>query len=64
MNTEQRYDVTRWCCRSGKCSVCRANGDASKRRRVTQAANLPEDETKKYLTGWKHHEPKVEPCDD
>ena len=58
-----QYKVTRWCCLSGMCLDCRAEGDKSKRRRVVQADKLDPVMAERYLRGWKHYEPKMEVMD-
>lgn len=60
MTTEQRYRVTRLCCRSGMCLDCRAVANGTKRKRVVHADNVTEAMAKRYLQGWRDFEPIME----
>jgi hypothetical protein len=59
MNTEELFTVTRWCCLSGCCIECKAQGDKAKRKRVVQGDNLKEKMAKRYCDGWSAYEPMI-----
>lgn len=60
MSTDLRYRVTRLCCRSGMCTVCRAAANGTKRKRIVQGDNLTEAMAKRYLVGWRDFTPIME----
>ena len=55
------YRVTRFCCRSGMCIECRANGNLARRIRITQADHLTEARAKEYVKGWREYDATLEP---
>lgn len=65
---EERFNVTRWCCREGYCFEChdrRAAGAplhpmTAARVRVVQGWNLTAEQVQKWIDGWPGFEPKAE----
>jgi hypothetical protein len=55
---DQRYRVTRFCCRSGLCIECM--NQRPLRKRIVQADNLSLVMAKRYVKGWRDYEAKLE----
>lgn len=59
-----KWRVTRLCCTSGMCLLCRAVATGGERKRIVQGENLDLDMAERYMAGWAGYEPKMEPMED